>query len=184
MPGFTIGESLKAKAVATLAEIELLVQQHDVIFLLTDSRESRWLPTILAATHNKVRISCATHSWFRSTKMGEHLQIVLNAALGFDSYLVMRHGNNAATNESMGSSAIISGLKCINGNQLGCYFCNDITAPGNVHEFIYLCSVVTTPLNVIILSFLWLLPNPILFTFILSIGHYTLVGCSLRGYAV
>ncbi|KAH3686636.1 hypothetical protein WICPIJ_002386 [Wickerhamomyces pijperi] len=64
-----------------------LISDHDVVFLLTDSRETRWLPTVIANDLKK---------------------IVINAALGFDSYLVMRHG--------------------VEGN-LGCYFCNDVVAP-------------------------------------------------------
>lgn len=43
----------------------------------------------------------------------------MNAALGFDSFLVMRHGVRAANAE--GEST-----------RLGCYYCNDIVAPADV----------------------------------------------------
>lgn len=98
MPGhFNEGEEIISTQIKRLEE---LISSHDVIFLLTDSRESRWLPSLLGAHFNKT---------------------VINAALGFDGYvgiidallLVMRHGmKNDPQNE-----------------RLGCYFCNDVVAP-------------------------------------------------------
>ncbi|KAE8891917.1 Ubiquitin-like modifier-activating enzyme [Phytophthora fragariae] len=76
-----------------LETLEQLIESHDVIFLGTDSRESRWLPTVIASSKKK---------------------LLLNAALGFDSYLVMRHGVHPDHEH---------------GPSLGCYFCNDIVSP-------------------------------------------------------
>ena len=42
------------KAKKALADLTELVKSHDVIFLLMDSRESRWLPTVLGGIYNKV----------------------------------------------------------------------------------------------------------------------------------
>jgi ubiquitin-like modifier-activating enzyme ATG7 len=79
-----------------LDKLDELVQSHDVIFLLTDSREARWLPTVIGRVYDK---------------------LVINAALGFDSYLVMHHGL-----PRRGESAQ---------TRTGCYFCNDIVSAGN-----------------------------------------------------
>lgn len=46
----------------------------------------------------------------------------------------MRHGSNPIEEES--SVPNIDGLKCVAGNKLGCYFCNDITSPGDVSNLL------------------------------------------------
>ena len=96
MPGHPVPLSLTDQTRADVEKLETLITEHDAVFLLMDSRESRWLPTVIAASQGK---------------------IVINAALGFDSYLVMRHG----------ASPDDGGEK-----RLGCYYCNDVVAPADV----------------------------------------------------
>jgi Dinucleotide-utilizing enzymes involved in molybdopterin and thiamine biosynthesis family 2 len=76
-----------------------LVDEHDAIFLLMDTRESRWLPTVMGKAANK---------------------IVMNAALGFDTYVVMRHGAEPEDGSQ---------------ETLGCYFCNDVVVAANVSSY-------------------------------------------------
>lgn len=99
MPGHPIPPASVAQARADVATLEALFDAHDAVFLLMDSRESRWLPTVLGAAKRK---------------------IVLNAALGFDTFLVMRHGARATEGQAEGQQ------------RLGCYYCNDIVAPADV----------------------------------------------------
>ncbi|KAI5283260.1 Autophagy protein 7 [Ascosphaera aggregata] len=75
--------------------LKKLLDEHDALFILMDTRESRWLPTIMGKALGK---------------------IVMNAALGFDTFVVMRHG--AESKEGTNT-------------ELGCYFCNDVVAPGD-----------------------------------------------------
>lgn len=56
MPGHPPGQGQREAVLSAVATLTRLVQGHDVIFLLTDSRESRWLPSLLGAAHNKVSI--------------------------------------------------------------------------------------------------------------------------------
>ncbi|KAG5645119.1 hypothetical protein DXG03_006933, partial [Asterophora parasitica] len=95
MPGHPVPAASVAQTKAEVEKLEALIAEHDVVFLLMDSRESRWLPTVIAAAKGK---------------------IVINAALGFDTFLVMRHGARASSVPP-------------NGTRLGCYYCNDIVAP-------------------------------------------------------
>lgn len=86
-------------------------------------------------------------------------QLVVNAALGFDTFVVMRHGlkkppvtqsvstgpdsspscSSASSSPSTpaGGAASVLGSSLfsnIPGHKLGCYFCNDVVAPGDVSE--------------------------------------------------
>lgn len=56
MPGHPVGDAdaEQRQCRDAFAKLDALVRDHDAIFLLTDSRESRWLPTMLGATHDKV----------------------------------------------------------------------------------------------------------------------------------
>lgn len=55
-------------------------------------------------------------------------KILINAALGFDSYLVMRHGHGFS-DSSDASTALEE--ESSDASRLGCYFCNDIIAATN-----------------------------------------------------
>ena len=146
MPGHHTSALLPANAtqrqelLQSVQRLAKVIAEHDVVFLLMDSRESRWLPAFLAAAYG---IPC------------------INAALGFDSYVVMRHGHrghakkaqtpkNSENPEENGENSDKShSLEdyCTPAPHLSidlppiptlplpptlsCYFCIDITAPGN-----------------------------------------------------
>jgi ubiquitin-like modifier-activating enzyme ATG7 len=58
----------------------------------------------------------------------------MNAALGFDSYLVMRHGVRSSSSQPPAplSDEKPASSKLPQIRQLGCYFCNDVVAPSDV----------------------------------------------------
>lgn len=94
MAGHPIMDEEKTKE--EFEKLQKLIDEHDVIFLLLDTRESRWLPTLMGKAAGK---------------------IVMNAALGFDTFVVMRHGLKAGGPGE---------------EEMGCYFCNDVVAPADV----------------------------------------------------
>ncbi|XP_061689680.1 ubiquitin-like modifier-activating enzyme ATG7 [Syngnathoides biaculeatus] len=130
MPGHPVNfsQGTLAQAQRDVEQLEKLISEHDVVFLLMDTRESRWLPTVIAGSKRK---------------------LVINAALGFDTFVVMRHGLKKARQNACGdvdsspscssgssSSSTPSGsgssmFSNIPGHKLGCYFCNDVVAPGD-----------------------------------------------------
>lgn len=93
MAGHPITDPVKTKA--DFEKLKELIDEHDAIFLLMDTRESRWLPTVMGKAAGK---------------------IVMNAALGFDTFVVMRHGTKIVEKPD---------------SELGCYFCNDVVAPAD-----------------------------------------------------
>lgn len=113
MPGHSVGVTTVEAVKKSVDQLTNLIKDHDIIFLLTDSRESRWLPTLLAILNEK---------------------IIINVALGFDTYLIMRYGRTQDCAKPPQSEE--EGMVQIAGTQLGCYFCNDITAPGNVRKIL------------------------------------------------
>ncbi|VDK45522.1 unnamed protein product [Anisakis simplex] len=155
MPGHSVAEKDMEKVRESVTKLEGLIKQSDVVFLVMDSREARWLPTLLSRIHGKLTIS---------------------VAMGFDSYVVIRHGlsipvdrsaaetiscedifESGDSTDTESSSKLLSGMNAsrragdqssaaydesyekaftaddlvIPGSELGCYFCSDVTAPGN-----------------------------------------------------
>eukprot|EP00922_Rhytidocystis_sp_ex-Travisia-forbesii_P053248 GHVS01078962.1.p1 GENE.GHVS01078962.1~~GHVS01078962.1.p1 ORF type:complete len:1001 (-),score=169.82 GHVS01078962.1:490-3492(-) len=119
----------------SLMELDSLIGSHDIVLLLTDSRESRWLPSLLVNHRNRLSAnvvpssssSCSSSSLcdgsppastppppVASTNGGATNcpPLAVCVALGFDSFVVMRHSY-------------------CGGPPLACYFCNDISAPSN-----------------------------------------------------
>jgi ubiquitin-like modifier-activating enzyme ATG7 len=54
MPGHPVPPASIEQTKKDVGMLEKLFDEHDAIFLLMDSRESRWLPTVLGASKGKV----------------------------------------------------------------------------------------------------------------------------------
>ena len=48
------GHPIEGKTRTDVEMLAKLFHEHDAVFLLTDSREARWLPTLLGAVSGKV----------------------------------------------------------------------------------------------------------------------------------
>ncbi|ORM42022.1 putative threonine-tRNA ligase [Babesia sp. Xinjiang] len=113
MPGhFVAGTELKS-SYETLSQIMLAC---DAVFLSTDSKESRWLPSLIGAAccANVIRAEAnileSDKSFEPSSKPGGG-PLVVSTGLAFDSFMIVRHGY---------------------GNfEGGCYFCSDVQSPND-----------------------------------------------------
>lgn len=56
MPGHPVTSQEEDGVVNDCRRLQNLIDSHDVVFLLTDTRESRWLPTLICAASNKVLV--------------------------------------------------------------------------------------------------------------------------------
>ncbi|KAK1386437.1 Ubiquitin-like modifier-activating enzyme ATG7 [Heracleum sosnowskyi] len=115
MPGHPVPSQDEHNVLEDCRRLQDLIDSHDAVFLLTDTRESRWLPTLLCSNANKITIT---------------------AALGFDSFLVMRHGAGPLGDYRGESESALSAEREISSPadtdkrlRLGCYFCSDVVAP-------------------------------------------------------
>ncbi|CAI4224541.1 unnamed protein product [Auanema sp. JU1783] len=111
MPGHPISANQEEQLKAEIERLEDLVSKHDVLFLALDSREARWLPTVIANKYKKMAFS---------------------VALGFDNYVVIRHGlsGDEACWDNEEKPQLTPG-SLVPYSELACYFCSDVTAPGN-----------------------------------------------------
>lgn len=114
MPGHHVVEKEVEQTKKDVSLLERLIEEHDAIFLLMDTRESRWLPTVVAMSKQK---------------------LVINVAIGFDTFLLQRHGircysANPQTSEKMDTSSSVSSNQ-LAAEKLGCYFCSDIVGPAD-----------------------------------------------------
>ncbi|XP_010279100.1 PREDICTED: ubiquitin-like modifier-activating enzyme atg7 [Nelumbo nucifera] len=118
MPGHPVAAQEENNVMEDCKCLQDLIASHDAVFLLTDTRESRWLPTLFCSNANKITIT---------------------AALGFDSFVVMRHGAGpfsfSGDNKGEDEDALATSIANLSpsggdgGQRLGCYFCNDVVAP-------------------------------------------------------
>lgn len=59
MAGHPIAASEEADVMADAAALERLIRDHDAVFLLMDTREARWLPSLMCASAGKLAINAA-----------------------------------------------------------------------------------------------------------------------------
>lgn len=141
MPGHPPASDQIDSFIRDAGVLQELVQAHDVVFMLLDTRESRWLATVMCADAGKLAIT---------------------SALGFESFVVMRHGGGIPPSASFEEGSREETAKEVEEGsegkkvdmsvesrgtikkkdevkrkkkgvsmRLGCYFCNDVIAPAN-----------------------------------------------------
>lgn len=70
MPGHPVNfsQATLSQAQRDVEQLEKLIAEHDVVFLLMDTRESRWLPTVIAGSRRKVGRSSTARTMRRKSE--------------------------------------------------------------------------------------------------------------------
>ena len=61
MPGHLVTSQEEESILNDCTRLQYLVESHDAVFLLTNTRESRWLLTLFCANANKVPLFALTY---------------------------------------------------------------------------------------------------------------------------
>lgn len=137
MPGHPPHAGVESEVQSVLESTEKLrklIDEHDVVFMLLDTRESRWLGTVMCAA------AAAAKDRESPTGLGK---LAITTALGFESFVAMRHGASVESFTIESKETIEENTpkkKSLNNNsnhqqkqkqRLGCYFCSDVIAPAN-----------------------------------------------------
>ena len=113
MPGHPVNSAESSQVIHNIINLNERINEADVVFILLDSRESRWLPTLLCAV-NKI--------------------LCYDVAIGFSTYLCIRHGLVCPENET---GTVNEGTENETGNEetdnpdSSCYFCSDLASPSD-----------------------------------------------------
>ncbi|GFE54007.1 hypothetical protein BaOVIS_014110 [Babesia ovis] len=112
MPGHQVSKENLEDSYQKLSNLML---SSDVVFLSTDSKESRWLPSLIGAaacTGSPLQEANPEDDSFYQGKCNKtKIPLVISTGVSFDSYMIVRHGY---------------------GNfQGGCYFCSDVQPPND-----------------------------------------------------
>ena len=122
MPDHVVQGEMEKEEMERLVEEKVkrlcdLIDTHDVVFLLTDSRESRWLPSLLCCIARK---------------------LCINIALGGDSIIIQRYGLDFEVYAKEGLKqlkslhTLLSGKCTMDDDYMkreSCYFCSGILSP-------------------------------------------------------
>lgn len=97
MPGHPVNfsQATLSQAQRDVEQLEKLISEHDVVFLLMDTRESRWLPTVIAASKRKVGMKSADCTVSSHTVTEQHVWVTHGAgSVELHLHFLCKHQSN------------------------------------------------------------------------------------------